>query len=41
MSVRSEKATIQLSFSKENLEAMMFYMEEKDTTVEKELQSHI
>lgn len=41
MSVTTEKATIQLSFSKEKLEAMKFYMDEKDTTVEKELQSHI
>lgn len=41
MSVRTEKAILQVSFSKEKLEALKFYMDEKDTTVEKELQAHI
>lgn len=41
MSVTTEKATLQVSFPKEKLEALKFYMDEKDTTVEKELQGHI
>ncbi len=42
MTVRTEeKAVLQVSFSKEKLEALKFYMDEKDTTVEKELQAHI
>jgi len=41
MSITTEKATIQVSFSKEKLDALKFYMDEKDTTIEKELQSHI
>ena len=36
MSITTEKATIQVSFSKEKLDALKFYMDEKDTTVEKE-----
>jgi len=41
MTVRTETAVLQVSFSKEKLEALKFYMDEKDTTVEKELQGHI
>ncbi len=41
MTVRAEIAVLQVSFSKEKLEALKFYMDEKDTTVEKELQDHI
>jgi hypothetical protein len=41
MSIITEKTTIQVSFPKEKLEALKFYMDEKDTTVEKELQGHI
>lgn len=41
MSITTEKATIQVSFSKEKLDALKFYMDEKDTTIEKELQSHV
>lgn len=41
MSITTEKATIQMSFSKEKLDALKFYMDEKDTTLEKELQSHV
>lgn len=41
MSILAEKATLQVSFPKEKLEALKFYMDEKDTTVEKELQGHI
>lgn len=41
MSITTEKTTLQVSFSKEKLEALKFYMDEKDTTVEKELQGHI
>ena len=41
MSITTEKATIQVSFPKEKLNALKFYMDEKDTTVEKELQSHV
>ena len=40
MSITTEKSTIQVSFSKEKLDALKFYMDEKDTTLEKELQSH-
>lgn len=41
MSIITEKTTLQVSFPKEKLEALKFYMDEKDTTVEKELQGHI
>jgi hypothetical protein len=41
MSVTTEKAVLQVSFPKEKLEALKFYMDEKDTTVEKELQGHV
>ena len=41
MSITTEKTILQVSFSKEKLEALKFYMDEKDTTVEKELQGHI
>lgn len=41
MSITTEKATIQVSFSKEKLDALKFYMDEKDTTLERELQSHV
>lgn len=41
MSVTTEKATIQVSFPKEKLDALKFYMDEKDTTVEKELQAYV
>lgn len=41
MSITTEKATIQVCFPKEKLNALKFYMDEKDTTVEKELQSHV
>lgn len=41
MSVTAEKATIQVSFPKDKLDDLKFYMDEKDTTVEKELQGYI
>lgn len=41
MSITTEKTTLQVSFPKEKLEALKFFMDEKDTTVEKELQGHI
>ncbi|NNJ32058.1 DUF6103 family protein [Lacrimispora defluvii] len=41
MSVTTEKAVLQVSFPKDKLEALKFYMDEKDTTVEKELQGHV
>lgn len=41
MSVTIEKTVLQVSFPKEKLEALKFYMDEKDTTVEKELQGHV
>ena len=41
MSITTDKTTLQVSFPKEKLEALKFYMDEKDTTVEKELQGHI
>jgi len=41
MSITTEKTTLQVSFPKEKLEALKFYMDEKDTTVEKELQGHV
>lgn len=41
MSVSTEKATLQVTFQKEKLEALRFYMKEKDLTVEGELQKHI
>lgn len=41
MSISTEKATLQVTFQKEKLEALRFYMSEKDLTVEGELQKHI
>ena len=41
MSVSTEKATLQVNFQKEKLEALRFYMNEKELTVEGELQKHI
>lgn len=41
MSISTEKATLQVTFQKEKLEALRFYMKEKDLTVEGELQKHI
>lgn len=41
MSVSTEKATLQVTFPKEKLEALRFYMDEKELTVEEELQKHI
>jgi hypothetical protein len=41
MSVTTEKAVLQVSFPKDKLEALKFYMDEKDTTVEKELQGYV
>ena len=41
MSISTEKATLQVIFQKEKLEALRFYMNEKDLTVEGELQKHI
>lgn len=41
MSITTEKSTIKVSFSKGKLDALKFYMDEKDTTLEKELQSHV
>ena len=41
MSISTEKATLQVTFQKEKLEALRFYMNEKDLTVEGELQKHI
>ncbi len=41
MSISTEKATLQITFQKEKLEALRFYMNEKDLTVEGELQKHI
>ena len=41
MSVSTEKVTLQVTFQKEKLEALRFYMNEKDLTVEGELQKHI
>lgn len=41
MTIRSEKAVLQVSFSKEKLEALKFYLGEKDSTIEKELQDHV
>ncbi len=41
MSISTEKATLQVTFQKEKLEALRFYMDEKDLTVEGELQKHI
>lgn len=41
MSITTEKATLQVSFPQEKLEALKFYMNEKDTTIEKELQGHM
>lgn len=36
-----EKVTLQVTFPKEKLEALRFYMNEKQLTVEEELQKHI
>ena len=36
-----EKVTLQVTFPKEKLEALRFYMNEKQLTVEDELQKHI
>ena len=41
MSISTEKATLQVTFQKEKLEALRFYMDEKSLTVESELQKHI
>lgn len=41
MSISTEKATLQITFQKEKLEALRFYMNEKELTVEGELQKHI
>ena len=41
MSISTEKATLQVTFQKEKLEALRFYMNEKELTVEGELQKHI
>lgn len=41
MSISTEKATLQVTFQKEKLEALRFYMSEKELTVEGELQKHI
>ena len=41
MSISTEKATLQVTFQKEKLEALRFYMNEKDLTVEGDLQKHI
>ena len=41
MSISTEKATLQVTFQKEKLEALRFYMDEKNLTVEGELQKHI
>lgn len=41
MSISTEKAALQVTFQKEKLEALRFYMNEKDLTVEGELQKHI
>lgn len=39
MSVSGEKTTLQVTFPKEKLEALRFYMNEKELTVEVELQN--
>ena len=41
MSVSTEKATLQVTFPKEKLEALRFYMQEKNLVVEDELQNHM
>ena len=41
MSISTEKETLQVTVQKEKLEALRFYMNEKDLTVEGELQKHI
>lgn len=41
MSISMEKVTLQVNFQKEKLEALRFYMSEKELTVEGELQKHI
>lgn len=41
MSVSTEKAKLQVTFQKEKLEALRFYMQEKNLVVEDELQNHM
>ena len=41
MSTVREKAELQVTFSKEKLDALRFYMNEKDLTVEDELEKYI
>jgi len=41
MTVSIEKVTVQVTFQKEKMEALRFYMDEKELTVEGELQKHI
>jgi len=41
MTISIEKATVQVTFQKEKMEALRFYMDEKDLTVEGELQKYI
>lgn len=41
MSVSSEKTTLEVSFPNEKLEALRFYMSEKELTVEDELQKYV
>ncbi|HZJ99542.1 MAG TPA: DUF6103 family protein [Tissierellaceae bacterium] len=41
MSISNERATLQVTFPKEKLDALRFYMNEKQLTVEEELQKHI
>ena len=41
MSTVIEKAELQVTFSKEKLDALRFYMNEKDLTVEDELEKYI
>ena len=41
MSVSNEKTTLEVSFPNEKLEALKFYMNEKELTVEGELQKYV
>lgn len=41
MSVSAEETTLKVTFSKEKLDALRFYMNEKNMTVENELQNHM
>ena len=41
MSITTENTTLQVRFSKEKLDALRFYMNEKDLTIEGELKKHI